>query len=109
MDLRKNVSTSLAVMEFVENIVTAIEDKTTCYGCFHYSVSGITHQWLKSYLSKRLQYVKMDNHSHFRITCGVPQGSVLGPRSFPLFLSDICIASKLSKLFSLFESFKKNF
>ena len=57
----------------------------------HYGIRGLALEWFKNYLSNRKQYVDYNSHvSELKlISSGMPQGSILGPLGFIIYVNDI--------------------
>ena len=64
---------------------------------YHYGIRRIYQKWIQSDLSHRKQFVEYDDvKSSFKdIVCEIPQGSILGPKLFILYINDICNVSTL--------------
>ena len=115
-----NNSTEHAILQFTRNIAQNFDNGKFTLGIFidlsnafdivnhqillkklkHYGVNEKTLTWLRSYLSQRKQYIENSNDIKYllEIDHGVPQGSIVGPLLFLIYVYDFYLACKLKNV-----------
>ena len=105
-ELPKNFDNELITCSLFLDLSTAFDcwDHETLFDKrYHYGIRGVSHQLFSTVLRNRMQCTKIGafKSSHKRISCGLPQGSVIAPLLYLIYINDVTQAPSFILLYLL--------